>query len=371
MTNGRRNELSGAKDSVRRVLMVRLSSIGDTILTTPLLAAIRDSSPETEVDWVVGRKSREIVEMCEGVSRIYTFPKVYGPRMAVRDPAGALEFSRVLRTLRAEMHERRYDLALDVQGLLKSGLATGISGARVRMGWSRPWAREFSWLFTDVQLPMRNDCHAVDSWLDLTRAAGFREREVRFPLRVPPDALEEARRFLDGVRRGGPVIVMNMGASKREKCWQAASFATLARMVREETDGVSVFCWGSDWEREMAEEAARRSDGAGVVSFRTTLFTLAGLIQLCDAYVGADTGPTHLAAALGTPLVALYGVTNPRRVGPYGLEENVISRYAGPVDEVKVAAADASAMASITPGEVFARLGPILTRERDRPRAGC
>ncbi|BCW99256.1 MAG: glycosyl transferase [Armatimonadota bacterium] len=352
--------------NARRVLIVRLSSIGDTILTTPLLAAIRDSSPQTEVDWVVGQKSRQIVEMCEGVSRIFTFPKVYGPRMAIQDPAGALEFSRTLRQLKAEMGERCYDLALDVQGLLKSALATAISGARLKMGWSRPWAREFSWLFTDVHLPMRNDCHVVESWLDLTRAAGFREKQVRFPLRVPEDALTEARTFLESIRGDGPVVVMNMGASKREKCWQAASFARLAEMVRRDTGGVSVFCWGSDWEKEMAEEAARLSGGAGVVSFRTTLFTLGALVQLCDAYVGADTGPTHLAAALGRPVVALFGVTNPRRVAPFGREDGVISRYDGPIDGVKVAAEDTSAMASITPEEVYQRLRPLLGQERNR-----
>ena len=360
--------LSGGESSGgrRRVLMVRLSSIGDTILTTPLLAAIRDSSPDTEVDWVVGQKSREIVEMCEGVSRIFTFPKVYGPRMAVRNPAGAVEFVRVLRGLQAEMRERDYDLALDVQGLLKSGLAIGISGARMKMGWSRPWAREFSWLFTDVQLPMRNSCHVVDSWLDLTRAAGFREKEVRFPLRVPEHALREARAFLDGVRSDGPVVVINVGASKQEKCWQPASFGRLAEMIRRDAGAVTVFCWGNVWEREMAEEAARQSGGAGVVSFPTSLFTLAALVRLCDAYVGADTGPTHLAAALGTPAVALFGVTNPRRVAPYGQEDRVITRYCGPVDGVKVADADASAMAGITPEEVYERLRPLLGRGRSR-----
>lgn len=343
-----------------RVLVVRLSSIGDTLLTTPLLAAIKDRYPDCEVDWVVGRKSQQIVEMCEGVSRVFTFPKLLGPKRALQNPSEIGRFISDLSGLRSRMLERRYDLALDVQGLLKSGVAIGLSGARVKVGWSPPWSREVSWIFTDIQLQQRNGCHVVDAWLDMLDPIGCRPQTVRFPVRPPDDAFAAADQFIAGLRRRGPLIVMNMGASTPAKCWPAEKFAQTARIARDEMDAASVFTWGSSWEYDMAVRAQTLSEGAGAASFKTTLFTLAALLQRADAYLGADTGPTHLAAALRTPCVALFGITNPARVRPYGEGHVVLSRYNGGPNDRTGDATSIAAMQAIEPLEVVDTLGKVL-----------
>lgn len=343
-----------------RVLIVRLSSIGDTILTTPLVSAIRECYPDCEVDWVVGAKSREIVEMCRGISRIFIFPKLPSPLRAIRKPGERREFQETIQRLGDEMKERRYDYAFDVQGLLKSAVAMSISGAAVRVGWDAFSSREMSWVFSNVWRRMPRGRHVVDAWLDLLTPLGCRPAKPSFPIEPPADAMEEVAARLSAIRRSGPVLVMNIGASKANKCWAPEKYAELAQMSFHELDAVTLFTWGSEWEREVAQQAADLAGDAGLLSFQTTLFTLAALLKQADAYVGGDTGPTHLAAAVGTPAVALFGITNPIRVRPYGDHHMVISRYSGSPEGRMSTSADATAMQEIEPLEVYSELRGVL-----------
>lgn len=316
--------------SPQRILIVRLSAIGDTILTSPLLAAIRDHLPEAEVDWVVEPKSRPVVEMCEGVSRIWTFPRIIFPHQAIASPRRGAQLFHDLSALHRQMLERGYDAALDVQGLFKSGVAAAVSGARWRVGWRPADCREGNFFFTNHWMTMGRGCHAVDSWLPLLDSIGCRPERVRFPLRPPQDALDQMRAFLHGVSADGrPVVLLNVGSSDQRKCWPAERFAELARLACRDFQAVLVFTWGSEAEHKLAEETARTAGEGAVVSVRTTIQSLAALEILADAFVGADTGPLHLAAAMGTPVVGIYSLTNPRRLAPYGEGHRTVYRPDG------------------------------------------
>ena len=193
----------------RRVLIVRLSAIGDTILTTPLLAALKDAMPDVEVDWVIEPKSRPILDMAEGLSRIHVFPRLLKLSQIARAPGKLPVLLRDLRALRAEMAGRQYDLCFDVQGLIKSGVASGISGARWKVGWRAADSRELNWMFTSDRLRMPKGVHVVDAWLSMLGVIGLPATPARFPLRPPADAL----RAVEAARLAWDVDLLAPGRS--------------------------------------------------------------------------------------------------------------------------------------------------------------
>jgi len=340
----------------RRVLIVRLSAIGDTILTTPLLAALKDAMPDVEVDWVIEPKSRPILDMAEGLSRIHVFPRLLKLSQIARAPGKLPVLLRDLRALRAEMAGRQYDLCFDVQGLIKSGVASGISGARWKVGWRAADSRELNWMFTSDRLRMPKGVHVVDAWLSMLGVIGLPATPARFPLRPPADALRAARDYIESLGPSGPIVIMNVGSSKPDRRWPAERFAEVARMAHSQTKALCVFTWGNDSEKELAGMAVEQAGEAGVLSLKTDLFLLAGLIRHADAFVGGDTGPMHLAAALGTPVAGVFGVSSAWRTGPYGPAHVTVE---APAAEAK---GRRSPMDVIPPQDVYTALSGILSR---------
>ncbi|MEI6914640.1 MAG: glycosyltransferase family 9 protein [Armatimonadota bacterium] len=344
---------------LNRVLIVRLSAIGDTILTTPLLAAIKDQMPEVEVDWVVEPKSRAIVEMCQGVSRIFTFPRFPG-FSSLLHPARMAEFMRQRAIVMPEMRDRHYDVALAVQDRLKSGLALLASNARSKVGWRLGDAEEANWAFTTDWIAMPRTGHVVDRWLTMAHAIGCKPAPARFPISPPEEAMERMGDYLNEVRRSGPVIIMNAGSSKADRRWSAVRLAEASKMANQDFGAVSIFTWGNEVERAVVEEAVTESDGSAIECKETTLYTLAALVAQADAFVGGDTGPMHLAAALGTPVVGIFGASDPERTGPYGSNNVCVNRFP------QIQAEGMLAMDSITADDVYAKLAEILGRTRTK-----
>lgn len=350
----------GFRDRPRRVLIARLSAIGDTILTTPLLAAIKDAMPDVEVDWVVEPKSRPVLEMADGLSRIYTFPRLLRISQILRAPGRLPALLRDLGRLRREMAARRYDLCFDVQGLLKSGVATEVSGALWKVGWRRSQVREMSWMLTSDRLTMPGGVHVVDAWLSMLRVIGLPKTPVRFPLRPPHAALAEARRYIESLNLRGPAVIVHVGASRPEKCWPTERYAEVARMAAESRGACSIFTWGSDREREAAEAAVGEAGPSAVVAPPTDFALLAAIIRNADAFVGGDTGPMHLSVALGTPVVAVFDARSRRQPGPYGPGNIII----GP----PLSAGGSNPLDAIEPPEVYTGLTEILGREPGESR---
>ncbi|MCC6483994.1 MAG: glycosyltransferase family 9 protein [Armatimonadetes bacterium] len=344
----------------QRVLIVRLSAIGDTVLTTPLVEALNRHLPGTEVDWVVEPKSRAVVEMCRGVSRVFTFPRFPGAGML--NASKRQEFLRQLALVRPELQARRYDVALAVQDRLKSGLALTVSGAKYRVGW-RMWdAEELNWVFTNHWMAMPRSGHVVDRWMSMLAAVGVQPERARFPIEPPAEARKHMRQYLSEIQRSSPVVVMNVGSSKADRRWPAERFSLVAEMARSQLDAVSIFTWGNDAEREIAQQAVALSNGAAVLCRPTTLFTLAALVEQVDAFVGGDTGPMHLAAALGTPVVGVFAASTAARTGPYGDIHRVIDRHAG------AGRSDVATMEDIQADEVFMELAKLLEERPLRNR---
>ena len=286
----------------RRILVVKLSSLGDTLHALPAVAEIAERL-DAEVDWAVQPAFAPLVECFACVARVVRVPR----------PS---EFRAWLRALRDLRRAPPYDLVLDMQGLLKSALVARAARAPRRVGPS--FAREGSPLFyTELAGPRDRSRHAVEECLDTLRHLGFEPPSpLRFPLRVPdvdPDALAPA---LAG--RPGPLVAVAPFSRWATKNWPAASFAEAIRLLATER-GARVFVIGGPGDREGAEAIVR---AAGVPAANLcgdlSLVQSAGLLKRCAALLTNDSGPMHMAAALGVPCVVPFGPTSPDRTGPWG-----------------------------------------------------
>jgi ADP-heptose:LPS heptosyltransferase len=295
-----------------RALVIRLSSIGDVVHTLPTAAALRGAG--WEAGWVVEPPARPLLEDNPAVAQVVVAP-----------PArrfGLGEALRGLRTLRA----RRYDVALDLQGLWKSAGWARLSGARRVVGFARAWRREpLSSLLLGEAAPLASGAsHVIDKNLALLRPLGLEVIGGRdFPL---PDAPESRSRIARRLSELGArdFVVLNPGGGWASKLWPAERLAGLARRLR--ALGLLPLVSFGPGEEPLAEQVVAASGGAAVRSFPTSLLELVELVRRARIVVASDTGPLHLACAVGTPVVALFGPTDPARNGPFDPEDEVVRR---------------------------------------------
>ena len=296
-----------------RVLLVRLSAIGDCLHAAPVASALRRAHPEAFIGWAIQEPAASLLRGYAGVDRFHLYPR------RARG-IGAL------RRFRRELRSCRYDAAVDVQGLTKSGLVAWWSGARQRIGFRGGPAmgsRELNALFLNrrfaVDLETR---HVVDRNLALLRASGLAgEGDADAEWRLPDYAEPAPLAFLE--RRGlgdGRYAVVSPGTIWRTKRWPPRHFAAAVRRLGSDRGLPVVVAWAGEDERRAAEEiVAGAGDGCRVLlAPPTDLRELATLLRRAALFLGCDSGPAHLAAALGVPCVSVFGPTDPARNGPYG-----------------------------------------------------
>jgi heptosyltransferase I len=311
------NDLS--RREFRRILIIKPSSFGDVIHALPVLHGLRRRFPRARISWLVNHNCAELLEGQPALDEIIRFDRKRYGRVG-RGLAATTDFVRFI----ADLQARRFDLALDLQGLFRSGFLTFCSGAPVRIGFSS--AREFAWAFYTERVAVRDpNMHAVDrNWL-FARKLGFDDGAVKFHLEVQPQAQASVRRMLaeGGLQPGQPYLLMAPGTRWETKIWPAAHFAEVARQVRDQY-GLSVVLTGMGTEAPIAHRVASMSSrGIIDVAGRTSLAELIALVEGAAAVVMHDSGPMHLASALGKPMVAIYGPTSPARTGPYRRESAV------------------------------------------------
>jgi heptosyltransferase-1 len=310
-----------------RLLLVKPSSFGDIIHTLPVLDAIHHSWPRTAVDWIVKPEWMVLLEGHPMLREVLPFPMSW----------------RAWRQTIPLIRQRRYDMVLDLQGLLRSGLLSRFTGAPMRIGFAT--GREGSpWCYTrQVVLPdgsptgpvdshctsMHAPMHAIDRYLYLAREAGVSvQPPVRFPLPSWPDAERWVDRCWDemGVQSKEMVCVIHPAARWATKRWPAERFALLAdRLVAEQ--GWRVIVIAGAKEREQGSEVTALIQQPHLdLSGQTSLPQLSALLRRAALVVTNDSGPMHLAVAVGTPVVALFGPTDPRTVGPYGSGHVVLQK---------------------------------------------
>jgi lipopolysaccharide heptosyltransferase I len=304
-----RRRLPLADVRARRVALIKPSALGDVVHALPILGALRHKFPDAHIAWVVNRAYQPLIEGHVALNETVAFD-----RGALK--IGWKKAARTSLALARDLRRRRFDLVIDLQGLARSGLMTMATGAARRVGMST--AREGAHLaYTDViPIPDAESSHAVDRYWRVAEALGVGQVPKRFDVPVRPDARAWVREQLGDLPR--PWLAFGVGARWLTKRWPPDSFAELARRAQERYGGTAFFVGAPD-EAPLAQQviAQLRGPCRDFVG-TTTLPQLAALLDAADVMIANDTGPLHLAAALGRPCVAPYTCTQVRRHGPYG-----------------------------------------------------
>ena len=296
-------------DPPQRVLIIKPSAIGDIVHALPVLPRLRKLWPSAKISWLVAPAGAALIERHPLLDEVIPFER--GRYGGWYNPAAMWELVQFLYQLR----RRKFDVVIDLQGLFRSAWISLASGAPRRVGFSN--AREFApWFYTDlVDCSWKHD-HAVERYLKIAGALGCPDGPVEFCFAVD----EEDRRFIaELVSPGMKYAVLMPGTNWATKRWPIERFAQLAGILKERLGLESIVAGGAG-DGELARQIPAKLNLVG----KTNLRQIVALLERASLVVANDTGPMHVAAALGVPLVAPYGPTDPARTGPYGRQDSVI-----------------------------------------------
>lgn len=287
-----------------RFLISRMSAIGDTILTMPVACALRASFPNAYIAWVVEEKSSPVLMGHQAVDEVIVLRRKW-----FTSPKSLLKS-------RARLRQLQCDVSIDCQGMTKSALAGYLSGAKDRIGYFGPCAREFSRFFTNIRVgPQRS--HLTDRSLELLGPLGIDSPQVNWQFPLDQQALDWAKNYRSTLPKQ-PLAVLNPGATWHSKRWLPERFGETASYLGRRYGAQCVAVWGNELDHQMATQIVDTSHGHAVIAPATNLQQLAALISMADLFISNDTGPLHLSVAVGTPTIGLYGATRPGDSGPYG-----------------------------------------------------
>jgi heptosyltransferase I len=328
-------EKSAAGRARNRFLLVRLSSLGDVVHALPAASALRDTFPEAQIDWVIDARWQRLLEGNPDLNEVITYD---------RRRAGA--FSSSIHKFRAA----RYTCAIDFQGLYKSALLALASGAPRRIGFQSSYAREglVAMLYTE----RLNPCgpHKVDHNRTLVERAGAHVGQPRFPLAIRPEDDDLVTRELKN-RGVTDFYVLNPGGGWLSKCWPAERYGELHRKLTERHGWRAIVSFGPGEDR-LASELIRAAGNPVPLAIPLALGPLMALLGRAKFMVSADTGPLHLASALGTRVVGLFGPTDPSRNGPFSPSDVSVRNPRCSITTYRRGASYSAAMLSITVDQV-------------------
>ncbi|HEY3196780.1 MAG TPA: lipopolysaccharide heptosyltransferase II [Nitrospirales bacterium] len=289
----------------RNILLLKPSSLGDIVHALPTAAALRRRFPSAALTWLVKRQWAAVLEANPSIDRVLPVDLTL---------AGWPEAVRAVRA-------GQFDLVVDLQGLLRSAILGWLSHAPTRIGFAS--GREGSpWFYTQKVGVPDPTIHAVDRYLLIARALGAPPQEseqLQFPLAMDTAADKRLQQLVNsaGVSPGIPLVAINAGARWPTKQWSPASFAQVADQLQKE--GIRVAVSGAPAETDAGRAVVRHMTTSPIdLVGKTNIKELIALLRRSCLLITNDSGPMHLAAALSTPVIALFGPTDPRRTGPYG-----------------------------------------------------
>jgi heptosyltransferase I len=325
--------------SFRRILLIKLSAVGDVVHTIPVLNKLRRRYSDARIDWLMTPPIAELLRHHPAISNVIEFT-----RSDWRHPWRWSTYANSLR-LAAKLKANNYDLVVDMHGQLRTALLTLATGAAVRIGFDRPraavwqasgrvlpanarrhaWkgAREGSWVAYTHHLTVPTlDLHAVDRYLSVGRMLGLDEERADFFFPIPRAASDRMERLLERHGVGANLLTIAPGTIWETKHWRTDGFAEVARhFIRR---GHSVALFGSSRERAACEAVAALAPGAVNLAGETTLSEMAALIRRSTICLTNDSGPMHMAVALDRPVVSIFGPTDELWIGPYGRPDAVL-----------------------------------------------
>ena len=359
-------ELESSDANQLRVLVVRMSAMGDVIHGLPAIAALRAARPNWQVGWLIEQRWIEL--LCAHATERLRPRSELKPVLdwvhvsdfkEWRKDLSSVATWRDMRSCMREVRAMKYDVALDLQGSIRSAMAMRLSGAKTRIGSSHPReapARRFYTSAVEIQ-----GAHVVEHGLELASAACGEDLKYEAPL-FPQDSATEiwADRFCASIGFA-PLAILNPGAGWGAKCWPANWFGEVAKALADR--GMAVMVNYGPQEEELAE-AVRAASEEAARPVKCSVSQLIALTRRASLFIGGDTGPMHLAAALDVPVVALFGPTRPDRNGPY-VTRSIVLRHAESVDSSSHVNDPDAGLQSITPAEVIAAADSLLKEQND------
>ena len=373
----------------RRILLIKLSALGDVVHTIPVLSKLRRRYPAARLDWLATPAIAELLRHNSAISNVIEFAREEWSASWRLTPF--ISYARLAARLRANA----YDLVVDMHGQLRTAVLARATGAPVRIGFDRPrarvweasarkytkqardhaWqgAREGSWLAYTHHIPVPTlDLHALDRYLNVGPLLGLDEGPPDFSFPIPPEAITRIEALLEYYDIGkAKLVVIAPGTIWETKQWRSDGFAEVARHFMKKNFAVALI--GSDRERGTCEEVARLAPGAVNLGGETLLSELAALIRRAAICVTNDSGPMHLAVALDRPVVSIFGATDPLWVGPYRRDDAVV-RVELPCSpcylrELRRCNYGHACMQQVGPGAVIGRVEAMVAKAGSRGKA--
>jgi heptosyltransferase-1 len=344
--------------SPERIALIKPSALGDIVHSLPVLTALRRRFPHAHITWVVNRVYEPLLAHHPDLDATLPFD-----RQLLRN--GWRAAARAFAHFALRLRRQQFDLVIDLQGLLRTGLMSVASGAKRRLGLAS--AREGArWLYTEVIDDRRDVTHAVDRYWRVAESLGAGNCPKLFRLPIDEAARFWVHRELAGCPR--PWLAVGVGSRWLTKRWPPEHFAALTRRALERFGGTALLVGAPD-EAELANQAARLIPGSvRNLTGMTNLPQLAALLHEADAMLANDTGPLHLAVALGRPVVAPYTCTVIRRTGPYGQDHHAVETtvwcrgsYLKKCDRLEC-------MVELTPARLWPALEEVLLSCRCQPK---
>jgi len=373
----------------RKILLIKLSAVGDVVHTIPVLNKLRRRYPAARLDWLINPAIAKLLRQHSAITNIIEFAREQWSSPWRLAPY--VSYAQLAATLRGN----RYDLVVDMHGQFRTAILTLATGAPVRIGFDRPrarvwdasprempqqarkhaWqgAREGSWLAYTHHIPVPTlDRHAVDRYLDVGPILGLDEdpADFSFPISLDANSRLESLLHRRGVG-GGAIVTIAPGTVWETKHWGSDKFAEVARHFIGKSFAVVLI--GSHSERTVCEQVAKLAPGTVNLAGMTALDELAALIRRSTIAVTNDSGPMHLAVALNRPVVSIFGPTDPVWIGPYQRADAVLKAalpcspcYLRRLDQCRH---DHACMEKVSPLAVIARAENTLYAGANRPNA--
>jgi len=348
-----------------KILIVKLSAIGDVIHALPALNALRNHYPEANITWLVEAAAAAVIADHPALDQVVISRRkewgdaIFGKSCSERKQALKAAFGFI-----RELRQTRYDLIIDFQNLLKSGFMAGLARGDCKVGFDKGMQRnEKAHFFYNRRVsPVSMEIHAVERYLMLLEAIGIKAKEISYQIPVSDAHQNMIDQLLakEGVDKNQPLVVINPMARWETKLWRPERFAQVADYLLGAAQVKVVFTGGAADRDKVDVILSIMKKKAVNLAGHTSLKELAALYRRAELFISTDTGPMHLAAAMGTPVVALFGPTAPWRTGPYGDGHRVIFSKDPCAPCFKRACDTNLCMAHITVDEVLKAVGSLL-----------
>ena len=318
---------------IKRVLIIRLSAIGDVVHALPVASALKIAYPHLEISWLVEEISAEIVEGNPYLHQVFVVPRSKWNQGRLHSPAVWREYLVFLQKLRRE----EFDLTIDLQGYAKSAIFALSTGAAYKFGW---WRLKDGSNLVSKPLPKRElSLHRVDWFLDVARGLGVEDPVVKFPIHIPDISTNQVEKLLleNKIQKNMAYAVINPTAGNSARMWEKEKYGELIAWMATELSLPCILI-GTEKEQEFCQsiiDSARQKLENDIhirephlinLAGKTTLKELAALLKGSVLHLCGDTGSTHIAAGVGTPVVSFYGASDPNHAGPWGQLENVLAK---------------------------------------------